>query len=99
MIITHRIQALLIESKKPLTARQIADELDITSNDASRFLSSLRRKLGAQLIKRELEGKMHYAIGEQKFEAIRKRIFTLPPDLNRGWRNPETGYQPDRLGV
>ena len=40
---------------------------------------------------------MHYFIGERK--AKRTHAFTLPDDLWRGWRDPVTGYQPDRLGV
>lgn len=97
-MITHKIEALLRASDKPLTARQIGDALSISSNDASRFVDSLRRKYGDQLHRRKIDGKMQYTFDASKFEQ-RERIFTLPPDLNRGWRNPVTGYQPDRLGA
>lgn len=93
---TLRIERMLRQAKQPVTTRQIADKTGINVNRVRELMHVVQDRNEARWQQRYLGKLMHYCIGD-KFPT-QERIFTLPDDLWRGWRNPVTGYQPDRLG-
>ncbi len=95
MTYTEQLKAILMAADKPLTNKDICEMMPgRKASDCSNMLCNM-----PGVLKRVVRGKHYYAIKPEIFEAPESdRVFTLPEDLWRGWRNPETGIQPPTLG-
>lgn len=90
------IAAALRNSKKPLNSREVAERTGISLKTIQNQMANVRRRYQDNWQQVLIKGVLHYAIGK---DIYRPGAFKLPPDMWRGWKNPETGYQPARLGA
>ena len=95
--IIDTIEQCIKAAEFPIESRQIAIVTGIPLRSVQKNMYDVRMRNLAEWKQHRTDGRMHYAIGEKK--ARRTSPFTLPDDLWRGWRDPVTGYQPDRLGA
>lgn len=92
-----RVQALedcLLTTDKPLSSWQLRHRVGGGSQATRNALEALAKKYGARWFRTHQDSSVKYQI---LAEAPARANVIL--DLWRGWKNPVTGYQPERLGV
>lgn len=97
----ERAEALLLETKRPVTTPELQALLKIPRDIAKNVMYGLRHKHGARLVRTNVGRYAAYQLLETvpRKKAVKVSAFLLPAKLWRGWCNPVTRYKPAMLGV
>lgn len=92
------MEAELLKAKAPLSMAQLRARMGIASHNGNLYglLDKIRCKYGVRFETTFQDCARKFRIWPEGVVSPRQKFIN---NLWRGWRNPHTGYQPERLGV